>query len=167
MATAMSSYILLVDLGTQSEKPRVLRRFDHHRARNLVGGGRIVKQSKLDSTGSKTQEDWAGRKNAFEMEETDEAQENTVAGDADAGDGAGPTVTTVSRMAISADGQWLATTDDLARTYIFNMDSVQVSSLSLLQQQTYSTSHSIIVFYPLFLNLPSPWPSSRPTPISS
>lgn len=33
----------------------------------------------------------------------------------------------VSRMAFSADGQWLATTDDHCRTHIYNLDAVQVS----------------------------------------
>jgi U3 small nucleolar RNA-associated protein 4 len=32
----------------------------------------------------------------------------------------------ISRMAISADGQWLASTDDLCRTHVFNLDSMQV-----------------------------------------
>lgn len=42
-----------------------------------------------------------------------------------------PVTTTISRMAISADGQWLATTDDLSRTYVFNLDSVQVKTYIL------------------------------------
>jgi len=32
----------------------------------------------------------------------------------------------VLRLAVSADGQWLASSDDHARTHIFNLDSVQV-----------------------------------------
>jgi U3 small nucleolar RNA-associated protein 4 len=32
----------------------------------------------------------------------------------------------VSRAAVSADGQWLATTDHLCRTHVFNLDSLQV-----------------------------------------
>jgi len=121
MATAMSSYVLLVDLS--GVRPRVLRKFDHHRARNLVGGDRIIKKS--DRTVSMAQEERARRKKVFETEQNNEAKEDTVIGEGDGGDEIGPSVANVSRMAISTDGQWLATTDDLGRTYIFNLDSVQ------------------------------------------
>ena len=33
--------------------------------------------------------------------------------------------TTVTRMAVSPDGQWLATSDDFRRTYVFNLDAIQ------------------------------------------
>ncbi len=33
--------------------------------------------------------------------------------------------TTVTRMAVSPDGQWLATSDDLRRTHVFNLDAIQ------------------------------------------
>ena len=33
----------------------------------------------------------------------------------------------VDRLAVSADGQWLATSDNQARTHIFNLDSISVS----------------------------------------
>lgn len=33
--------------------------------------------------------------------------------------------TTITRMTVSPDGQWLATTDDRRRTHIFNLDAVQ------------------------------------------
>jgi U3 small nucleolar RNA-associated protein 4 len=125
MATAMSSYVLLVDLS--GVRPRVLRKFDHHRARNLVGGDRIIKKS--DRTASMAQEERTRRKKVFETEQNNEAKEDTVIGEGDGEDEIGPSVANVSRMAISTDGQWLATTDDLGRTYIFNLDSVQVSSL--------------------------------------
>ncbi len=36
-----------------------------------------------------------------------------------------PVPATVTRMVMSPDGQWLATTDDHLRTHIFNLDSVQ------------------------------------------
>jgi len=134
MATAMSSYVLLVDLGANSEKPRVLRRFDHHRAQNLVGGNRIIKKSKSDRTVSETHEEREKKKKAFETGHDSGLKEDADMGDADSRNEAGPAITTVSRMAISADGQWLATTDDLARTYIFNLDSVQVSSFSRPRQ---------------------------------
>lgn len=36
---------------------------------------------------------------------------------------------TIMKMAVSPDGQWLATSDDLCRIFIFNLDSIQVSSI--------------------------------------
>lgn len=33
----------------------------------------------------------------------------------------------IMKMAVSPDGQWLATSDDLCRIFIFNLDSIQVS----------------------------------------
>jgi len=61
------------------------------------------------------------RKKVFEAEQNDGA----IMRDGFSEHDSSPCVTNVSRLAISADGQWLATTDDLARTYIFNLDSVQ------------------------------------------
>jgi U3 small nucleolar RNA-associated protein 4 len=46
-------------------------------------------------------------------------------------DGGSPSMTSsarVLRLAVSADGQWLASSDDHARTHVFNLDSVQVRS---------------------------------------
>lgn len=39
--------------------------------------------------------------------------------------------TTVTRMSVSPDGQWLATSDDRCRTHVFNLDSIQVRLLPL------------------------------------
>jgi U3 small nucleolar RNA-associated protein 4 len=144
MATALSSYILFVDLGTNSEKPRVLRRFNHHRTRNLVGGDRIVKR-----TASEVKEERERRKKAFEMGQNGASNVDIIMADIDA-DEAGPAVTSVSRMAISADGQWLATMDDLARTYIFNLDSVQVHSFFIPMRHKYSLYYAVPLCSPLF-----------------
>ena len=38
------------------------------------------------------------------------------------------TLISVDRIAVSADGQWLGTSDNQARTHIFNLDSISVSS---------------------------------------
>lgn len=35
----------------------------------------------------------------------------------------------VSAMAVSYDGQWLASADDVGRVHVFNLDSLQVRSL--------------------------------------
>lgn len=55
--------------------------------------------------------------------------------DVDMADGDGPQsaagrelLTVITRMAISSDGQWLATTDDCRRTHVFNLDALQHQS---------------------------------------
>ncbi|GLB36397.1 putative WD40 repeat-like protein [Lyophyllum shimeji] len=110
MSTAMSSYILVIDLT--GEKPHVLRRFDHHRLKDSIVRDRVVKGRKTSGDvemGDGTIED---------EEESEEEQANAT-----------PTVTSVLRLAISPDGQWLATSDDRARTNIFNLDSIQHHSV--------------------------------------
>lgn len=109
MASAISSYILVIDLA--ADKPRVLRRFEHHRLQNTVLGERVVK----------------GRTPSQENEDVD--MENAAASDAesesdDEVDLPAPVHATVTRMAVSADGQWLATADDRRRTHVFNLDAV-------------------------------------------
>lgn len=71
----------------------------------------------------------AQAKDGLEIEHNDDAMDDDASIGDDKGliESTGTVSTTISRMAISADGQWLATTDDLSRTYIFNLDSVQVS----------------------------------------
>ena len=57
----------------------------------------------------------------------------------------GAVLTTIVRMAISSDGQWLATTDDRRRTHVFNLDSLQHHS------QLPSFTHAVhaLAFSPL------------------
>ena len=99
LATAISSFVLIVDLTDQ--KPRVLRCFDHHRKRRVARSDRVVK----------------GLPNGMDASLTE--------GDGDMPDEASVSAN-VLRMAISPDGQWLATSDDRCRTNIFNMDSLKV-----------------------------------------
>ncbi|TFY72623.1 hypothetical protein EVG20_g365 [Dentipellis fragilis] len=110
MGTVGSSYILIVDLGLDSGKPRVLRRFDHHRRAMFTVDDRAVKGRKCQKT--------------HDVEMTD-APDAAASSDEDLPDLAKPVVTTITRMAVSPDGQWLATTDDRHRSHIFNLDSVQ------------------------------------------
>ncbi|KZT21715.1 WD40 repeat-like protein [Neolentinus lepideus HHB14362 ss-1] len=108
MATAMSGHILVVDLGSGDAKPRVLRRFDHHRMRRVLVVDKSARSPDLDAEDVEM-----NRENASEGE-----GEPVVADDS-------PVTATVTRMAVSVDGQWLASTDDRCRTHIFNLDSVQ------------------------------------------
>ncbi|KAJ7706417.1 WD40-repeat-containing domain protein [Mycena rosella] len=102
IATAVGSYILIVDLGADDEKPRVLRRFDHHRH----GGSsdRAVRGRPGDERAEASE---AGA-------EESESEAPTV-----------PVATSILRLATSFDGQWLASSDTHARTHVYNLDSVQ------------------------------------------
>ncbi|KAJ7783542.1 WD40-repeat-containing domain protein [Mycena maculata] len=100
ISTAIGSYIMIVDLGTDDEKLKVLRRFDHHRHASSIAGERVIK----------------GRPGTDVVNDVDESENEVVAV---------PITTSVLRLATSFDGQWLASSDSHARTHVFNLDSLQ------------------------------------------
>ncbi|KAJ7102153.1 WD40-repeat-containing domain protein [Mycena belliarum] len=102
IATTVGSYLLIVDLGVDDEKPRVLRRFDHHRHGHL--SNRVIKGRPID-----------------EHQETAEA----AVEESESEVSSTPVTTSILRLATSFDGQWLATSDSHARTHVYNLDSVQ------------------------------------------
>ncbi|KAJ4476737.1 WD40 repeat-like protein [Lentinula aciculospora] len=102
MSAALTSYILVIDIS--EENPRVLRKFDHHRQRNNLSSHRVTKDLKTINTDVEMGSD----------------EENSSYEDEDS-----PLLGNVTRMTISADGQWLATSDHRSRTHIFNLDSIQ------------------------------------------
>ncbi|KAK7463831.1 U3 small nucleolar RNA-associated protein [Stygiomarasmius scandens] len=95
MSSTMTSYILVIDIS--GEKPKVLRKFDHHRQPI----GRVLKE--LKTTGDVEMTDF---RNAMDEEQD-------------------PLVSNIFRIAVSSDGQWLATSDEHSRTHVFNLDSLQ------------------------------------------
>lgn len=116
VATA-TGFVLVLDLVSDSVAAKVLRRFDQHRSRNSSVEGRAL----------------TGRRNGVNHE-VDVLEPGQDAHDSDLGNDdidVWPThseplpATTITRMAVSPDGQWLATTDDHMRTHIFNLDSVR------------------------------------------
>ncbi|KAK7058269.1 U3 small nucleolar RNA-associated protein [Paramarasmius palmivorus] len=106
MTTAMSSYVLIIELQN-GDKPSVLRKFDHHR--QSPRGTRVVK-------------DIRPAINDVEMGEPDEEPQSEEE-EQDAF--AKPEHANILRIAVSADGQWLATSDDKCRTHVFNLDALQ------------------------------------------
>ncbi|THH26656.1 hypothetical protein EUX98_g7537 [Antrodiella citrinella] len=117
MASSVSAYILAIDLS--GDAPRVLRKFEHHRLGTGLIGNRVVK----------------GRTPVSEEEEEDSAMDSadkepetqTASSSDDDSPSSTPSKTistTITRMAISPDGQWLATSDLLSRTHIFNLDAL-------------------------------------------
>lgn len=119
----MSSYIVVFDLGRAgaSTTPVVLRKFDQHRVagssngRVIKGKGRVHPHSEPQGASVTAQEESA------ETREDDEASDGESSGEGDLQNGGFPTVT---RMATSPDGQWLATTDTQGHTFVYNLDSV-------------------------------------------
>ncbi|KAI0286783.1 WD40 repeat-like protein [Russula aff. rugulosa BPL654] len=112
-----TAFVLVLDLVSDSTSARVLRRFDQHRHRSTLAEGRVL-------TGRRSDEDHEA--DASESEQDVEEHETENRGMASSQPtNAKPMPATVTRMAISPDGQWLATTDDHLRTHIFNLDSVQ------------------------------------------
>ncbi|KAI0082243.1 WD40 repeat-like protein [Panus rudis PR-1116 ss-1] len=112
LATAMSAHVIIVDLGgtADDQRPRVLRRFDQHRMKDVkvVKGRRRAARQDEDVDMDEERED--------RPQENEDSSEEEVEDDTNA---------TVTRMAVSPDGQWLATVDDRCRTHVFNLDSIQ------------------------------------------
>ncbi|KAF8213295.1 WD40-repeat-containing domain protein [Mycena galopus ATCC 62051] len=106
ISTAAGSYILVVDLGAADEKPRVLRRFDHHRHGSSISGDRVVKARPTDAENAD-----APPPNEDEESESDMPSV--------------PITTSILRLATSFDGQWLASSDTHGRTHVYNLDSIQ------------------------------------------
>jgi U3 small nucleolar RNA-associated protein 4 len=111
----MSSFVVIFDLGSSAgdEKamPQVIRTFDHHRMQNVVLGGRIISgrpiETGVDGVSSE------------EMEPASDLEDSPVPRPAS-------TINAfITKVTMSQDGQWLATTDDRRRVYVFNMDSMQ------------------------------------------
>ena len=96
MATAGSSYILVIDLGMDTGKPRVLRRFSQHRVKDVIIGERTVKGRRSEGV-----ED-------VEMTEVDTNTQNDapsmVTSDIDEPAFSKPVIGAVTRMAVSPDG---------------------------------------------------------------
>jgi U3 small nucleolar RNA-associated protein 4 len=114
-----TAFVLVLDLVSDSDSTsvRVLRRFDQHRHRKSMVEGRVL-------TGRRNDED--NEADASESELDAEELDGESRGITDPQPtNAEPMPATITRMAISPDGQWLATTDDHLRTHVFNLDSVQ------------------------------------------
>lgn len=144
----MTAYVLIVDLS--SDKPQVLRRFEQHRIQDALLSLRVIRgRSKSVPSGDVEMADVASSANAnanaepsasptggMDVDQDAEPTKSTEDADVPASDSESedadptplptkPVPATITRLAISADGQWLATTDDRRRTHVFNLDSVQ------------------------------------------
>ncbi|KIY51389.1 WD40 repeat-like protein [Fistulina hepatica ATCC 64428] len=98
MATAITAQILVIDL----QQRRVLRRFDHHRASHVARKPIRVLDENDDDDGS------VSNVSSADIDFTGVSQPPCIL-----------------RLAVSPDGQWLASSDDRSRTHIFSLDSLQ------------------------------------------
>ncbi|KAG1757881.1 WD40 repeat-like protein [Suillus lakei] len=92
---ASATTSLILVIDLSSEAPTVLRTFNQHCSAGSITSGRIVRGINK----------W-----------TSDEDEQSVGG---------TDSISIMKMAVSPDGQWLATSDDLCRIFIFNLDSVQ------------------------------------------
>ncbi|KAM5538245.1 hypothetical protein V8D89_008132 [Ganoderma adspersum] len=120
IATSSSAVVVIIDLGSEDTAPRVLRKFEQHRIRDSFIQGRLVK-GRQAATAMNGDDVEMGSDNE-EARGTDNAESSNEDGDAE---DSKVVRTTVTRMAVSPDGQWLATSDDLRRTHVFNLDAIQ------------------------------------------
>lgn len=128
LATTLSSFVLVVDLS--EEQPKVLRRFEHHRIKDMYTNGRVLrgKLASLRNNGESRRQGEVGghvdmtEPSSLSHPNEDEGEEDDISSDADDA----VAIANINRIAISADGQWLATSDNRGRLHIFNLDSISV-----------------------------------------
>ncbi|KAF9557862.1 WD40 repeat-like protein [Agrocybe pediades] len=133
MSTSMSSYILIINLT--GDKPRVLRRFDHHRMQDSIVHDRVIKgrtpallngsvhvnghvngDVDMDVNMESPPASPALAKKDSESSDEDDSDEEDV--------GSTAAIVSVDQIAVSTDGQWVATSDNHARTHVYNLDLI-------------------------------------------
>ncbi|KAI0343914.1 hypothetical protein BDW22DRAFT_1392002 [Trametopsis cervina] len=132
MGCAMTAYVLVIDLS--GDRPQVLRRFEQHRARDIVVRQRIIRgRSKSVATEDvdMAERDEGPKEPSTETMnvDADAAPKSSAGSDSDSDSEeiplpTKPFATTITRLAISPDGQWLASSDAHLRTHIFHLDSI-------------------------------------------
>lgn len=128
VASAMSSFILVVDLDSDPRHPRILRRFGHHRLQEFTIGDRVVKGRKPRHRARAEAE--AEAEAAAEADDVAMADADARASASSDDDTAPPpthrlAIATITRMAVSPDGRWLASSDERGRTHVANLAALQ------------------------------------------
>ncbi|KAI0639180.1 WD40 repeat-like protein [Trametes polyzona] len=124
LATSTTAIVLIIDLGTVDRPPRVLRKFEQHRLREGYLNDRVIKGRKGASAGADGDVDMAEDDQADPSGSASDSDSDTDT-DSDSVEASKRVRTTITRTAVSPDGQWLATADDRRRTHVFNLDAVQ------------------------------------------
>lgn len=131
LVLAISGFVVVLDL-TQTPEPensrqtydsRVVRSFAQHRRQGAARSrnGRVIKplpeRTAADISGSNVPD--IGGEDASDVgDDGGNDSEESASDDASS---------YVSQVAVSADGQWLATSDLHGRTHVFNLDVVKVN----------------------------------------
>lgn len=178
LATALSSYVLIIDLT--DGRPKVLRRFEHHR---IKGMGRVLRGKLASSRNEKGHVNGHAINGDGDVEMAErvspspsiqpngmgggdaEDEDEHSSGDVDDDDAVA--IANINRIAISADGQWLATSDSHARSHIFNLDSISVRSsffFTYVSSTLKSTKNSTTQRYLRSPNRSNASPSTQCTP---
>ncbi|KAI0757231.1 WD40 repeat-like protein [Daedaleopsis nitida] len=122
LAASQSAAVLVIDLGTVDRAPRVLRKFEQHRIKDGLVKGRVVKGRQ---TSTSLNGDGDVEMASDKEDDGDAAQDDSDADSSSDVEDLKVVNTIVTRMAVSPDGQWLASTDDRRHTHVFNLDAVQ------------------------------------------
>ncbi|KAI0824120.1 WD40 repeat-like protein [Trametes gibbosa] len=125
LAASLSAAVLVIDLGSADRPPRVLRKFEQHGMREGTVNGRVVRGKRNAGPSANADEDvdMAAEQQA-DLSNPESSSDSDSDSDSDV-EASKRVRTTITRMAVSADGQWLATADDRRRTHVFNLDAVQ------------------------------------------
>jgi len=128
---AISSRILVLELIDAAEpgKPgriygaNVIRSFAQHRQRNAAGSrnGRVIKPLPERMVSAMSGGNAPDAHGGDASSDEDNAVEGPSSEDCSSH---------VSQMAVSADGQWLATSDLRGRTHVFNLDVMKVNCIT-------------------------------------
>ncbi|EAU93462.1 U3 small nucleolar RNA-associated protein 4 [Coprinopsis cinerea okayama7 len=147
LATTAPSYILVVDLTGDS--PQVLRRFDHHLQSDtivqdrVIAGGKLKEKASPKVNGVNHSSEDVEMKSAEEEKDSEDEAEDSDADLTPAARPPKPTTAAVAHLAISPDGQWLASSSHClpsaatlssssastshhtsTKTHIYNLDSI-------------------------------------------
>ena len=111
-----SPLVMIVDLkGEGNDSPRILRTFEQHRIQNIVVG-----------TSGPPRNFQANTNGEAPHHSGDDSSEETGMVSRFRSSNAPTVASTITCMAASMDGQWLASADTRNRVHVFNLDSVQV-----------------------------------------
>jgi U3 small nucleolar RNA-associated protein 4 len=150
MATTVEPYILILDLSQSTIG--VIARLDDHIRPSKFASDRVVLPAKAyaHSANKNQSEDDAD----VNMENGDKAKSDDSDSEDDGVNQARVVIASIRRIAVSVDGEWLATADNLSRTHVFNLDLLKHHSMlpsfphtiDVLAFDTQATHHLLLGF---------------------
>lgn len=148
LVLAIESLVVLLDLTVDSNEKsavQVIRSFPQHRSTSTRGETRVIKPLPSSTRQGRGQDNDV-KMNGNGSDDDDESEE----AESDLEDGEPlrrsedrESWPLISQMSISADCQWLATSDLAGRTHVFNVDAVKVS-LSCVSAEEYNSDLRVL-----------------------